>query len=242
MKKQLISCVAIALTAALAAGTAQASAQTHTIQTNDTFWKLSQYYQVPLADVLGANAALDPLNLQPGMQVKIPTKETLSAKAADVQQAAIIEAKTQKSEPAKAEAIKAEAPKAAAPKAAAPKAEAQTVMAPDGSKHVYAKQLQLKATAYTAAASENGKWGAVDYFGNKLKVGTVAVDPAMIPLGSKLYVTGYQYPGLPEGGMLATATDMGGAIKDNRIDIFVPGTTQQALKFGFQDVKVYVLK
>ncbi|MHA7965731.1 3D domain-containing protein [Paenibacillus sp. CAU 1782] len=242
MKKQLISCAAIALTAALVAGTAQASAQTHTIKTNDTFWKLAQYYQVPLADVLGANAALDPLNLQPGMQVKIPVQEAISAKAVPNQQAAIIAADTQKSEAVKSEPAKADTTKTEAPKAEAPKAEAKTVMAPDGSTHVYAKQLQLKATAYTAAASENGKWGAVDYFGNKLKVGTVAVDPAMIPLGSKLYVTGYQYPGLPEGGMLATATDMGGAIKDNRIDIFVPGTTQQALKFGFQNVNVYVLK
>jgi 3D (Asp-Asp-Asp) domain-containing protein len=238
LKKQLISCAAIALSALIAAGSAQAAEQTHTIQNNDTFWKLAQFYQVPLADVLGANAALDPLNLQPGMIVNIPSQGALTAKAAGLQSPTMISADIQQSEQAKPQANKSQA----AAKAEAPKPEAKTVTAPNGEKHAYAKQLQLKATAYTAAASENGKWGAVDYFGNKLKVGTIAVDPDIIPLGSKLYITGYQYPGLPEGGMLATALDMGGAIKDNRIDIFVPGSTQQARKFGFQNVNVYVLK
>lgn len=217
MKKQVIACAAIALTTALLAGTAQASAQTHTIKTNDTFWNLAQHYQIPLGAILNANAALDPLNLQLGTKIVIPSSNNLEMKAVAP------EAVQDKSKPAA-------------------KAEAQTVMAPDGSSHAYTKQLQVKATAYTAAASENGKWGAVDYFGNKLKVGTIAVDPAMIPLGSKVYITGYQYPGLPEGGMVATATDMGGSIKGNRIDIFVPGTTQKAKSFGFQDVKVYMLK
>lgn len=116
-----------------------------------------------------------------------------------------------------------------------------SVIAPDGQAYTYSKQLNVKATAYTAAASENGKWGAVDYFGNKLKVGTIAVDPNMIPLGTKLYITGYNYNGLPTGGMIATATDMGGSIKGNRIDIFVPGSTKQALKFGIQSVKAYII-
>ena len=111
----------------------------------------------------------------------------------------------------------------------------------NGEELAYTEKLQVKATAYTAAASENGKWGAVDYFGNKLKVGTVAVDPTMIPLGTKLYVEGYDYKGLPQGGMIATATDIGGSIKGNRIDIFVPGTTKQARTFGIQNVKIYIL-
>ncbi|MNZ58776.1 Cell wall-binding protein YocH precursor [compost metagenome] len=118
----------------------------------------------------------------------------------------------------------------------------QTVTALNGNTYDYSKALLVKATAYTAAASENGKWGAVDYFGNKLKVGTVAVDPDMIPLGTKLYITGYNYNGLPEGGMIAVATDIGGSIKGNRIDVFVPGTTSQAKSFGIQNVNVYILE
>ncbi|MGO4371689.1 3D domain-containing protein, partial [Paenibacillus sp. MCAF20] len=90
--------------------------------------------------------------------------------------------------------------------------------------------------------SENGGWAGLDYFGNSLKVGTIAVDPKMIPLGTKLYVTGYDYNGLPQGGMIATATDIGGSIKGNRIDIFVPDSQSKAMKFGIQQVKIYILE
>lgn len=118
----------------------------------------------------------------------------------------------------------------------------------DGNYHApawYAPRMTLlstfTATAYSSDPKENGGYGAVDYFGSPLKVGTVAVDPAVIPLGTKLYIEGYDFQGLPVGGMLAEATDTGNAIKGNRIDIFVPGTPQELKKFGFQQVKVYLL-
>lgn len=105
----------------------------------------------------------------------------------------------------------------------------------------YVKVIEAKATAYTAAASENGGYGPVDYMGNPLKLGTIAVDPNVIPLGSKVYIQGYSYDGLPVGGMYATATDTGSAIKGNKIDIFVPHSPAQAANFGIQQVKVFVL-
>ncbi|MUG73146.1 hypothetical protein GNP93_21175 [Paenibacillus validus] len=105
----------------------------------------------------------------------------------------------------------------------------------------YVKVIEAKATAYTAAPSENGGYGSLDYMGNTLKLGTIAVDPNIIPLGSKVYIEGYNYAGLPTGGMYATATDVGGAIKGNKIDIFVPESPSQASRFGIQQVKVYVL-
>lgn len=99
----------------------------------------------------------------------------------------------------------------------------------------------MKATAYTAHASENGKWGAVDYFGNPLKLGTVAVDPKAIPLGTKLFITGYQFKHLPQGGFIAEARDIGGAINGNKIDIFVPVSKQIGSTFGIQNVEVYIM-
>lgn len=118
----------------------------------------------------------------------------------------------------------------------------------DGNYHApawYAPRMKLvstfTATAYSADPKENGGYGAVDYFGNPLKVGTVAVDPSVIPLGTKLYVEGYDFNGLPAGGMFAEATDTGSALKGNRIDIFVPGAREELRKFGFQQVKVYLL-
>jgi len=116
------------------------------------------------------------------------------------------------------------------------------ISTPSGKTYRYKKQLTVQATAYTAAASENGQWGAVDYFGNKLKVGTIAVDPNVIPLGTKLYITGYKYSSLPQGGMIAVASDMGGAIKGNRIDVFVPDSSSEAQAFGIQQLKVYIIE
>ncbi|GBG09939.1 hypothetical protein PAT3040_04622 [Paenibacillus agaridevorans] len=215
-KWMLTTLTTVALTCAttLFAGNAQAAEQTHKIEPNDTFWQISLQYKVPLKKLMSANDTMVADQLQIGSEMVIPGQDivALSKESAPV--------------PAQKEAAPA----------------AMTVTAPGGTKHIYKKELQVKATAYTAAASENGKWGAVDYFGNNLKVGTIAVDPKMIPLGTKLFVKGYSYNGLPAGGMIATATDIGGSIKGNRIDIFVPGTTQQAKKFGFQDVTVYILQ
>ncbi|MHA6483069.1 3D domain-containing protein [Paenibacillus sp. strain BS8-2] len=214
MKTWMLTTAAVMCAATLFAGSAQAAEQTHKIETNDTFWELSLKYKVPLKKLMSANDTMKANNLQFGDVIEIPNEKSKTESTMEAKEVS----------------------------SSANSLVAMTVTAPGGTTHAYKKELTVKATAYTSAASENGKWGAVDYFGNKLKVGTIAVDPKMIPLGTKLYVTGYEYNGLPKGGMLATATDMGGSIKGNRIDIFVPGTTAQAQKFGFQNVKVYILQ
>ncbi len=68
--------------------------------------------------------------------------------------------------------------------------------------------------------------------GMKPAVGLVAVDPNVIPLGTRLYIEGYGY---------ATAADTGGAIKGNRIDVFME-EKGQCLSWGRRTVKVYVLE
>lgn len=127
-------------------------------------------------------------------------------------------------------------------KAPAPRAKAvQALTTAKGESLSFTKVLSVKATAYSDAPEENG-WGPVDYFGNRLKLGTIAVDPKVIPFGTKVYITGYNFKGLPTGGMIAKATDTGSAIKGKRIDIFVPGSRSFVSKFGLQNVKVYILK
>jgi len=105
----------------------------------------------------------------------------------------------------------------------------------------FKRSLKVTATGYSAAADENG-WGPVDYYGNDLKLGTIAVDPSVIPMGSKVYVTGYKGSGLPGSGMIAYARDQGSAIQGARIDIFIPGGKETASEFGIQDVQVYILE
>lgn len=93
-------------------------------------------------------------------------------------------------------------------------------------------EITMSATAYTASC--NGCSG-VTATGINLKSNpnakVVAVDPNVIPLGSKVWVEGYGH---------AIAGDTGGAIKGNRIDLFVPDK-DQAYRFGRKNVKVRVL-
>ncbi|WP_420832313.1 3D domain-containing protein [Paenibacillus humicola] len=183
---------------------------------SDTFWLLSKKYGVPLDKLMNANPTIDPYNIYAGLSITIPA---VSKPGGDTG--------------AGAQAIKAAGSNA-------PAAANKNTVTVGGKTYDVSDVVQAKASAYTSDPSENG-WGPIDYFGNPLKLGTVAVDPKRIPLGSKVYITGYDYDGLPQGGMIGIATDMGSAIKGDRIDIFVPDSQSEARQFGFQYVKVYVL-
>ena len=88
-----------------------------------------------------------------------------------------------------------------------------------------ARVANMKATAYTHTGNQTatGTWP---------KVGTIAVDPRVIPLGTRVYVVGYGY---------AVAEDTGGAIKGNIIDLFME-TENQCINWGRRNVTVYILK
>ncbi|MGZ7441580.1 3D domain-containing protein [Paenibacillus sp. TH7-28] len=185
----------------------------HTAGEGDTFYLLSKKYGVGLEQLMDANKGIDPGNIYEGLKLTIPETEAPAAKT-----------------------MKAEA--ASGPNLLA----TDKVVEAWGKTFNYSNTIQVKASAYSAAADENGKWGAVDYFGNPLKLGTIAVDPSVIPMGTKVLVTGYDHEGLPKQAFVATASDQGSAIKGKRVDIFIPGSKASAMTFGFQDVTLYVLK
>lgn len=87
------------------------------------------------------------------------------------------------------------------------------------------KAMEMSATAYTHT-------GRKTYTNVWPSVGVVAVDPKLIPLGSRLYIDGYGF---------ATALDIGSSIKGNRIDLFFE-TKEEALKWGRRKVQVFVLR
>ncbi len=92
----------------------------------------------------------------------------------------------------------------------------------------YKKAIKSKVTAYTPYdAGCNG----ITATGARATKGVVAVDPSVIPLGSKVYVPGYG---------VAIAADTGGAIKGNRVDVCYE-TKNEAFSWGVQNVTVYVL-
>lgn len=120
---------------------------------------------------------------------------------------------------------------------------ANTVTTPDGRVLTYSKVYNMVATAYDASPQSNGSWGPyAAWNGARLAPGMIAVDPKVIPLGTKVYVTGYKHPNLPVGGFVGIAADTGSAIKGNRVDIYIDASTQAVMNFGFQDVKVYIIK
>ncbi|HZK87447.1 MAG TPA: peptidoglycan-binding protein [Syntrophomonas sp.] len=102
----------------------------------------------------------------------------------------------------------------------------------DGSSVSRGRTLTMVATAYDPCYQCNYPYyGAPSYIGLPLAKGIIAVDPNVIPMGSRLYVEGYG-----EG----IAADQGGAIKGNRIDLCF-ATHQLALDFGMKTVKVTIL-
>lgn len=87
-----------------------------------------------------------------------------------------------------------------------------------------AQPIVMEATAYclrTPTAT-----------GEQTAPGFVAVDPAIIPLYSELYIEGYGK---------AIAMDTGGDIRGQRIDLWMPDRNQ-CLQFGRQPVKVWIIK
>lgn len=95
-----------------------------------------------------------------------------------------------------------------------------------------AKTLTMTASAFSASC--NGCSG-VTATGINLSANpnqkVIAVDPNVIPLGSRVWVDGYGE---------AIAGDTGGAIKGNRIDVHVPNS-EQANQWGVRTVQVKVL-
>ncbi len=96
----------------------------------------------------------------------------------------------------------------------------------------YTACYQGTGTAYTAP------YGSLTATGNPACVGGVAVNPNIIPYGSKLYIVSDD--GLVYG--YATAIDTGGALMDGRVlvDVFYD-TEDECYVFGRRDVTVYVL-
>ena len=95
------------------------------------------------------------------------------------------------------------------------------------------KTISVEATAYTAYCSGCSGITAtgIDLKANPYEK-VIAVDPNVIPLGTKVFVEGYGH---------AVAADTGGAIKGNKIDIHVP-TKDQAYNWGRKVVEVTILE
>lgn len=90
------------------------------------------------------------------------------------------------------------------------------------------KKLRVETTAYSAAQKGLSDRTAT---GAKAVRGVIAVDPRVIPLGTKVFVPGYGY---------AVAADTGGDIKGNRIDLCFQ-TVAECFKWGRRTVTITII-
>ncbi len=212
----------------------------YTVKQGDSLWKIAQKFGTSVGNLKSLN------NLQSDIiyaGTTLNVKGQAQAQAAQPAQEATQPQTEQKpaaeTEQPKQEAVKNEQPKQEpVQEQQQPKQEAKAVEAKqqpvqsNTNQQEPKKQLTMTATAYSA---NDGGISGVTATGVDLNKNpdakVIAVDPSVIPLGSKVYVEGYG---------VATAADTGGAIKGNKIDVFV-AKKSDANNWGVRTVNVKVL-
>lgn len=110
---------------------------------------------------------------------------------------------------------------------------AKTASTSRGGDFSSSKVINMKTTAYNSAETGSNitASGAVAVR-NSSGYSTIAVDPSVIPLGTKVYVEGYGY---------AIAQDTGGAIHGNIIDLYF-NSMSEVNAWGVRYLNVYILQ
>ncbi len=95
----------------------------------------------------------------------------------------------------------------------------------EGNKVSNRKHMSVVATAYTGHS--------ITSTGSTPKWGTIAVDPSVIPYGTKVYI--------PQFDKVFIAEDCGGAIKGNKIDIYMENESK-VYNWGRKNIDIYIMK
>ncbi|WP_393959366.1 LysM peptidoglycan-binding domain-containing protein [Priestia megaterium] len=243
---------------------------THKVQRGNTLWSISQQYGVTVDQIKEWNGLTsdliypgEQLKIQspngqaqqsspsvaqaapeaqqaqaPAEQTQTEQQQAQAEQAQKEQQQAQAEQAQKEQQQAQAEQAQKEQQQAQAEQAQKEQQQAQAEQAQkeqqpaESSQQASGKSMTVEATAYTAncAGCSGTTATGVDLKANPNQK-VIAVDPSVIPLGSKVYVEGYGE---------AVAADTGGAIKGNRIDVFVP-SEGDAQQFGRKSVKITVM-
>lgn len=197
----------------------------YTVKQGDTIWDISKDHHVSVSQIKKWNK-LSTDTIHPGVSLLIYDGANITKKAATKKPMRSVKPKTSATSP-----VPAKAKIAAKPKVQTQKKSVQAVKTRSTSKKTQ-KEITVKATAYTASCTG---CSGITKTGINLKANpntkVIAVDPTVIPLGSKVHVEGFGN---------AIAADIGGAIKGKRIDIFIP-SKKRAINFGVKKLKVTIL-
>ncbi|HCE11647.1 MAG TPA: hypothetical protein DEQ24_02560 [Enterococcus sp.] len=210
IKSLLLTTAAVASLAAMST-TAHADEVKHVVTSDDTLTALSLKYFGDIdhvATIADQNDLDDPNMIYDGTTLVIDTD-------------------------AKAETSTKASTKTASSKEASTSTEDTTSTEATDASDYSGTTLTMESTAYSSDPADTLGGGTVTATGQNLLENpmAVAVDPSVIPLGTRLYVEGYGE---------AIASDTGGAIKGNIIDVHFP-TNAQAEQWGRRTVKVTIL-
>ncbi|WP_025115728.1 3D domain-containing protein [Lysinibacillus fusiformis] len=221
-------------------------AHQYTVKQGDTLWDIALNHQVSVSQIKEWNQLHTDL-IHPGLHLSIidgtkmskavtdkPIKPAMDTTTSVTNNTTAMESKSEATVSSTSNtASKESAPEATAPSTnnTASKENAPEAIAPS-TNNTTSKELIVEASAYTASCEG---CSGITATGINLKTNPnakiISVDPAVIPLGSKVYVEGYGE---------AIAGDTGGAIKGKRIDVFFP-SQQDAINFGVKQLKVTIL-
>lgn len=206
----------------------------YSVKQGDTLWDIAVAYQVTVSQIKEWNQLHTDL-IHPGLNLVIFEGVKSTTARASAEKPVQTTAGTVKENVLAGTAPKTQKQVISKPAVPAAKTQKETSKpeAPRTStNNVSAKEITVTATAYTASCKG---CSGITSTGINLKDNpdkkVISVDPSVIPLGSKVYVEGYGE---------AIAGDTGGAIKGNKIDVFIP-SKQDAINFGVKQVKVTIL-
>ncbi|MBT2757064.1 LysM peptidoglycan-binding domain-containing protein [Mesobacillus foraminis] len=205
------------------------------VSKGDSLWNIAKVYGVSVEDLMKWNKLSSDV-IHPGLDLVIYTdrsdNNSVQAASANVQEEnKVLGTDSQEQEKPAAKPQAETKPQAVAKPQAEAKPQASNP-APAADTASDSKEITVSATAYTADCKGCSGTTAtgVDLKANPNQK-VIAVDPSVIPLGTKVHVQGYGY---------ATASDTGGAIKGNKIDVFIPNHND-AVEWGRKQVKVTII-
>lgn len=181
----------------------------YTVRPGDSLLSIASRFDVDIAGVMRVNEIENPDHIVIGSDLLLPGARPPRSEPA------LVAARTVMSAPSPA----------AAPNVVARPAEESTT-------DRLGRSFVGKITAYSYQAPIGGARGATTRSGTPVRWGTLAVDPLVIPLGSRVMIEGFDE--------IFIAEDTGGAVRGNHVEIFYPDNSS-AVRFGVQTRHITIL-